>query len=133
MKQLVNGICVVFGFLCIGAGCVGIILPILPTTPFFLLALILFAKGSGRFHRWFCATGLYKKYLADFVVTRSMTRAAKIRVLSMVTILLGIGFWFSPVLAKVILIIVAVFHYVYFLFGIRTIDEKQVTGEESRV
>lgn len=125
MKKLVNMICAGMAFLCIGIGCVGIVLPILPTTPFFLLALVLFAKGSERFHVWFLTTRLYKKYLEDFVVTRSMTRANKIKILAVVTILLGIGFWFSPAFAKVILALVAIFHYVYFLFGIATVDEKK--------
>jgi len=115
------------GFLCVGVGCVGIVLPILPTTPFLLLALFLFAKGSERFHSWFLSTALYRKHLEDFVVTRSMTKAAKVRVLSIVTLLLAIGFWFSPVFAKVLLVIVAVFHYVYFMFGIKTSDEKKKT------
>lgn len=63
MKGIVNGICVLLGFICVGIGCVGIVLPILPTTPFLLLALVLFARGSRRFHQWFMATGLYKNYL----------------------------------------------------------------------
>lgn len=125
MKRLWNGICVGLAFVCVGVGCIGIALPILPTTPFFLLALVLFGKGSERFHRWFLSTKLYQKYLEDFVTTRSMTKKAKIRILTVVTVLLGIGFYFSPVFAKVILVIVAVFHYVCFLFGIRTIGEEE--------
>lgn len=125
MKKILNGLCVVLAFVSIGVGCVGIVLPILPTTPFFLLALVLFTKGSERFHKWFLSTKLYKNWLEDFVVTRSMTRAAKIKVLTVVTLLLGIGFWFSPVFAKVILVVVAVFHYVYFMFGIKTIEKKE--------
>lgn len=125
MKRVINMICVGLGFACIGVGCVGIALPILPTTPLFLLALVLLAKGSERFHRWFLSTGLYRKYLGDFVETRSMTKAAKCRVLAVVTALLAIGFWFSPVFARVIIAVVAVFHWLYFIFGIRTVEEKE--------
>lgn len=130
MKRVANGICVCLGFVCIGAGCIGIVLPILPTTPFFLLALVLFAKGSERFHKWFMATGLYKKYLKDFVATRSMTKAAKIKVLTLVTLLLAFGFWFSPVFAKVIIAAVAIFHWLYFIFGIRTAEKKDMTSKQ---
>lgn len=129
MKQLINSICVISGFVCIGLGCIGIVLPVLPTTPFFLLAVFLFAKGSERFHRWFLSTGLYKKYLADFVATRSMTLAAKVKVLTIVTVLLSIGIWFSPVFAKVILLIVALGHYGYFIFGIKTIKADVSAAE----
>lgn len=133
MKRIVNSVCVVLAFVCVGIGCIGIILPFLPTTPFFLVALALFAKGSERFHRWFMSTGLYKKYLQDFVATRSMTRSAKRRVLGLVTALLTVGFIFSPWMAKIVIVLVLVFHYVYFIFGIRTIDdEEQRAGKEKR-
>lgn len=125
MKQIINGICVVLGFVCLGVGCIGIVLPILPTTPFLLLALVLFAKGSERFHHWFKGTGIYKKYLEDFVATRSMTKANKIKILTIVTVLLGIGIWFSPMPVKVILVVVLVCHYVYFIFGISTVNLKR--------
>lgn len=130
MKKLINTACVALAFVCLGVGYVGIALPILPTTPFLLLALCLFAKGSERFHRWFLSTGIYKKYLEDFVATRSMTKAAKIKVLTVVTMLLAFGFWFSPVYAKAVIAVVWIFHVVYFLFGIRTVEkdkEKSIT------
>lgn len=125
MKKIGNTICVILAFASLGIGCVGIVLPILPTTPFLLLALFLFAKGSERFHRWFMSTGIYKKYLENFVATRSMTRAAKAKVLTIVTALLAIGFYFSPGFAKIIIAVVLVFHWAYFLFGIRTVEHMK--------
>lgn len=124
MKKALNAVCVVLAFLCLGIGCIGIVLPFLPTTPFLLLALVLFAKGSERFHRWFLSTGIYKKYLEDFVATRSMKRSVKKRVITVVTILLAIGFLFSPVPAKIVIAAVWVFHIVYFLFGVGTKEEE---------
>lgn len=124
MKKLINTGCVILAFVSLGIGCVGIVFPILPTTPFLLLALFLFAKGSERFHRWFLSTKLYKKYLEDFVVTKSMTKEAKTKVLAIVTVLLAVGFYFSPGAAKIVIAIVLIFHWVYFLFGIRTVEKE---------
>ena len=68
-----NLIYVILGFFFVALGAIGVILPVLPTTPFLLLALAFFTKGSKRFQIWFINTKLYKNNLEDFVVDRSMT------------------------------------------------------------
>ena len=54
---------ILLGFLCLGLGTIGIVLPILPTVPFYMGTLFCFAKSSERLHTWFTGTGLYKKHL----------------------------------------------------------------------
>ena len=86
---------IILGFISMGIGIVGIVAPILPTTPFLLLASFFFAKGSKRFHDWFISTKIYKKYLESFVQSKAMTLKNKFTILFPVSCMLIITFIFA--------------------------------------
>ena len=86
---------IILGFIFVGIGVIGIAVPILPTTPFLLLASFFFAKGSKRFHDWFMSTKLYKKHLESFVKSRAMTLKSKLSILLPVSAMLIITFLYS--------------------------------------
>ncbi|WP_297203715.1 YbaN family protein [uncultured Brachyspira sp.] len=116
------------GFIFVGIGVVGIFVPILPTTPFLLLASFFFAKGSKKFHDWFISTKLYKKHLESFVNSRAMTLKSKLSILLPVSAMLIITFIFVNNLhARIVLIILFIAKYLYFFTQIKTIkDEKEI-------
>lgn len=123
MKRIINVICICLGFVSLGIGVLGIVLPVLPTTPFLLLSAALFAKSSKRFHQWLLSTNLYKKYIDQAVHKKQMTKKAKRNMLVTLGIIFLIGIIFSPIFAKVIILAVAVGHFYYFLFKIRTVED----------
>lgn len=115
------------GCICLALGTVGIILPILPTVPFFMATAFCFAKSSERLHSWFVSSNMYKKHLQSFVEKRGMLMKTKLTILTTVTLLMGFGFVMMsrvPV-ARVILTVVWVCHVVYFVFGVKTIREEE--------
>lgn len=111
------------GCICLGLGTVGMILPILPTVPFYMATAFCFAKSSEKLHRWFISSEMYKKHLQSFVEKRGMLLKTKLTILTTVTLLMGFGFVMMsrvPV-ARVILAVVWVCHIIYFVFGVKTI------------
>jgi len=117
----------VVGCIGLGLGAVGAVVPLLPAFPFLMLAAFGFAKSSEKLHNWFTGTKLYKDNLESYVQGQGMTRTAKRRVMTTVTLLMGFGLVMMLMKALyvpcIILGCVWVFHIVYFLFGVKTLEE----------
>lgn len=134
MKKIINLVCLILAFVFLGVGCVGIFLPLLPSTPFLVVAPALFAKSSQRFHRWFLSTGIYKNHFENLLVHRSMYMADKIKVLLIITILFTIGIIMSPgVTVKSVIGFVAAMHYLFFLFRIKTLKKEIATEVQEEI
>lgn len=125
-KNPVRIVWLLIGFLAMGLGAVGVVLPVLPTTPFLLLASFCLAKGSARFHRWFTGTKLYKKHLESFVENRTMTLKTKFSLLIPASRMLLLAFLaMQNVYGRVFIIFLILFKYVYFFTRIRTVPAGQ--------
>ena len=119
----------VLAFLCAGIGAIGVILPVLPTTPFLLLAAFFFARGSKKFHAWFTGTGLYKKHLHEFVETRSMTLRTKLTILLPASTMMLIAYaMVNNAHARMAILAAMVFKYYYFTFRIKTVGDERISG-----
>ncbi len=116
------------GCVALGLGCIGIILPILPTVPFFLITVFCFANSSQKLHDWFISTSMYKKHLESFIQKKGMTVKTKATIITSITLLMGLGFcmMFRVPAGQITLAIVWVCHIIYFLFGVKTIKKEDM-------
>ena len=116
----------ILGFIGLVLGFIGALVPLLPAFPFLLLAAFCFAKSSERLHNWFINTKLYKNNLGSYVKKKGMSKKTKIKIMVMITILMSIGFimmhriW----IGQLILFFVWLFHIYYFVFRIKTLNER---------
>ena len=57
----------ILGTLFLGIGCIGLILPILPTTPFLILAAACYVRGSDRIYRWMMRNRLFGEFIKNYM------------------------------------------------------------------
>ena len=122
-RSISKALWISLGFTCLALGTIGVVLPILPTVPFYLATVFCFTKSSQRLHDWFVGTKLYKRNLEGFMNERAMTMRAKLKVIGSVTVVMGVAFALMarvPV-GQLVLAIVWACHVIYFLFRVRTV------------
>ncbi|RDF09950.1 DUF454 domain-containing protein [Haemophilus paraphrohaemolyticus] len=120
------------GFIFLGIGIAGIILPGLPGTVFLLSALFCFTRSSERLHSWFISTKIYQNHLKEFNEQRALTKKAKMRILMIGTTVMGVTFFISSSwVIKAIILCALVVKYLVFFFYIKTLDEDMPNLQES--
>lgn len=117
------------GFISFGLGVAGAFVPVLPTTPFLLLAAFLFAKSSPRMDAWLKQTRVWKAYGAPFKESGGISKRKKMHILGVSYLVMGI----SAALVQrpvvwVILLAVAVFLAWLMLIHIPTVEEDGIAS-----
>ena len=75
----------------LGLGIIGIVLPILPTTPFLLLAAFCYSRNSKRYYDWLMSNRYFGKYLSNYREGRGMPVKGKIFSISFLMIAITIS------------------------------------------
>ena len=114
------------GIFCFVLGAIGVVLPILPTTPFLLAAAFCFARSSQKVNDWFLQTKLYRNHLDSFVQERAMTLKTKVSILGFASFMLAFPLIFSQnIYLRILIILLYCIKYYYFIFKIKTISSQK--------
>ena len=122
-----SNVVVRYVFLAIGAisfalGTAGIVLPLLPTVPLYMLALFCVGRGSERLHKMFLESSLYQKTVGAYERDKALTLRTKLSILASVTTIMAIGAYFSqnmPV-ALIVMGLVWIGHVIALAFIVKT-------------
>lgn len=105
------------GFVSVALGIAGIPLPLLPTTPFLLLAAFCFARGSKRWHHWLMTHPTLSPYILAFRNKSGLTRSQKWRIAGLVSLTLMVTGAFAPVYGKALALVIWTTTMLYLYFS----------------
>ena len=115
---------IVLGSIFLGIGILGIILPLLPATPFLLLASACYVRGSDRLHNWLIGNKYLGSYIVNIRDRRGMPRRAKfITMIVLWASLLISMFRVEPVILKALLAVVGV-GVTILILKLKTLDSE---------
>ncbi len=118
---------IISGFVSLGLGVVGIVVPLLPTTPFLLLAAACFLRSSDRLYNWMLNHRMFGKYLRNYYHHRAIPLKIKIIAITLIWMSIGgsviflVKFW--P--ARVILLLIAILVSLH-IARMRTLTKEMV-------
>ncbi|MEW9368621.1 DUF454 family protein [Klebsiella pneumoniae] len=115
----------IIGWLAVALGTLGVFLPLLPTTPFILLAAWCFARSSPRFHQWLLYRSWFGGYLRLWQQYRAMPRGAKPRAIAMIVVTFAISLWLVKLTWVRIMLLVILACLLIFMWRIPVVDAKQ--------
>ena len=129
MNRIVRCLLLACAWISCALGFVGIVIPVLPTTPFLLLAAFLFAKSSPRCHAWIVSTKVYKNYVEAFKESGGMPASQKVKVLAISLPIMGVSaFAAQKVTVWIILGCAATFLLYLVLIRIPTLPADQASA-----
>ncbi len=125
MKQKwVRILLIIAGTLSVGLGVLGIFVPVLPTTPFLLLATACYARSSQRFYDWLLNNKYFGNYIRNYQQRKAVPLKVKVLTLAVLWITIGCSVMFAVevFLVRVLLILIAIGVSIH-IFSLRTLRQ----------
>ncbi len=125
MKQKwVRILLIIAGTLSVGLGVLGIFVPVLPTTPFLLLATACYARSSQKFYDWLLNNKYFGNYIRNYQQRKAVPLKVKVLTLAVLWITIGCSVMFAVevFLVRVLLILIAIGVSIH-IFSLRTLRQ----------
>ena len=110
LYKLRRQLLIVAGTISVAIGILGIFVPILPTTPFLLLAAGCYMRSSERFYHWLINNRLFGAYIRNYIEGKGMPLKIKIFTISLLWITIGISAFIGTqnLVVRIVLLLVAI-------------------------
>lgn len=118
-------ILLIIGWLAMGLATLGVILPLLPTTPFLLLAAWCFARSSPRFHHWLLHRSVFGPYLRHWQRYRALPPGAKGRMVTFTLITFAVSLWLVKILWLRLMLLCMLCLLILFMVRLPVVEERQ--------
>ncbi|MGO1712126.1 MAG: YbaN family protein [Senegalia sp. (in: firmicutes)] len=117
MNNMKKAILIIIGSISLVLGSIGIILPVLPTTPFLLLSLACFVKSSDKLYRFILNNKYLSPYVADYMSGNGIPKKAKRRAILLIWITIGFSviFIIDKAILRIMLLTIASIVSIYIL------------------
>lgn len=116
---------IIAGWFCVVLATLGIVLPLLPTTPFLLLAAWCFARSSPRFHHWLLHRSWFGGYLRYWQQHHALPKGAKPKAVVLILVTFAVSIYFVPLLWVRILLLCMMFMLLIMMWRLPVVDLEQ--------
>lgn len=110
-QRIVRVLLMVAGTICLTLGAIGIFLPILPATPFLLLAAACYMRSSERLHKWLINNRWFGEYIKNYQAGKGIPLKTKVLALSTLWIAIAYSTFFVVdefLIAQIALLLIAI-------------------------
>ncbi|MFP1797843.1 DUF454 family protein [Lonsdalea quercina] len=116
---------IVLGWIAVVLATLGVVLPLLPTTPFLLLAAWCFARSSPRFHYWLLHRSWFGGYLRHWQRHRALPPGVKVKALVVIVATFALSIWMVniPWVRGLLLVVMACL--LIFMLRLPVVDREQ--------
>ncbi|MBT2214782.1 DUF454 family protein [Virgibacillus dakarensis] len=126
MEQVKKGLLIICGTISLVLGLLGIVLPLLPTTPFLLLAAACYVRSSRKLYQWLLNNKYFGPYIENYRAGKGIPLRAKVIGVSLLWISMGYTVIFViPLFAIKVLLLLIAAYFTWFILKQKTLKKQK--------